>query len=101
MQENNEKSQDEGGRANYLSELKSEENWGKLSFFDVDFEKGSGKVVIIDSFGTVARKTSQPCYHFFRGCLACFLSELFVKTIQFNEEKCAGKGDEHCEFIFG
>jgi predicted hydrocarbon binding protein len=86
---------------NHLSKLKSEQNWGKLSFHDVDFEKGSGKIIVLDSFETVARKTSQPSCHFLRGFLAGFLSELFKKSIKVNEEKCAGKGDEHCEFTFG
>jgi len=90
----------------YLSELKSEENWGKLSFREVDFVNGSGKITIVDSFETVARKeekgreTNQPCCNFFRGFLSGFLSELFKKTITITEEKCVGKGDEHCEFTF-
>jgi len=87
-----------------LSELKNEENWGKLFFQDVDFENGSGRLVIIDSFETSAHKNpgpNQPCCHFFRGFLAGFLSELFEKTIEVTEEKCAGKGDKHCEFVFG
>lgn len=83
-----------------LSELKSEENWGKLSFRNVDFEKGSGKVTLIDSFETVAEETCQPGCHFFKGFLTGFLSELFAKTITVTEEKCAGKGDKHCEFTF-
>ena len=89
---------------NRLSELKNEENWGRLSFQDVDFENGSGRLMIINSFETVAHKnpkTNQPRCHFFRGFLAGFLSELFKKTIEVTEEKCAGKGDEYCEFIFG
>lgn len=90
----------------YLSELKREENWGELSFSDVDFAKGTGMVTVIDSFETVARKdhrsqkTSQPCCHFLRGFLAGFLSELFQKTTTVTEEKCAGKGDKCCEFMF-
>lgn len=86
---------------NHLSKLKSEQNWGKLSFHDIDFEKGSGKIIVVNSFETVARKTSQPSCHFLRGFLAGFLSELFKKSIKVNEEKCAGKGDEQCEFAFG
>ena len=86
---------------NHLSELKKDENWGKISFLDVDFVNGSGRVIIVDSFESIARKTAQPSCHFFRGFLAGFLSELFGKTIEVTEEKCAGKGDEHCEFIFG
>jgi predicted hydrocarbon binding protein len=86
-----------------LSELKNEEKRGKPSFQDVNFENGSGRLVIIDSFETVAHKSpgiNQPCCHFFRGFLAGFLSELFRKTIEVIKEKCAGRGDEHCEFVF-
>ena len=86
---------------NHLSELKNDENWGKISFLDVDFVNGSGRVIIVDSFESIARKTTQPCCHFFRGFLAGFLSELFEKTIEITEEKCVGKGDGHCEFVFG
>jgi len=89
-----------------LHELKRKENWGKLTFRDVDFVNGSGKVIVADAFETIARKagegreTSQPCCNFLRGFLSGFLSELFEKSITITEEKCAGKGDEHCEFIF-
>ena len=89
-----------------LSELKNKENWGKLSFRDVDFVNGSGKIIVVDAFETVARKaekgqeSGQPCCDFFRGFLAGFLSELFEKTLTVTEEKCVGKGDEHCEFTF-
>lgn len=86
---------------NYLSSLKKEENWGKMSFQEVDFKNGSGRVIIDDSFEAMTRKTSQPSCHFFRGFIAGFLSELLKKTIIVTEEKCAGKGDEHCEFVFG
>lgn len=84
-----------------FSKSKNDEQWGKLSFLNVDFAKGAGKVIIIDSFESRTRKTTQPCCHFFKGFLAGFLSELFGKTIEVAEEKCAGKGDEHCEFVFG
>ena len=90
-----------------LSELKKEENWGNLTFRDVDFVKGSGKVIVADAFETMARKagkgreTGQPCCNFLRGFLSGFFSELFEKPITVTEEKCAGKGDEYCEFIFG
>jgi len=89
-----------------LSELKKKENWGNLTFRDVDFVNGSGKILVDDSFETMARKaeegqkTGQPSCNFLRGFLSGFLSELFEKTITVTEEKCAGKGDEHCEFIF-
>jgi len=88
-----------------LSELKREENWGNLTFRDVDFVKGSGKVIVVDAFETMARKaegreTGQPCCNFLRGFLSGFLSELFEKTVTVTEERCAGKGDENCEFVF-
>jgi len=89
-----------------LSEVKKEENWGKLSFRDVDFVNGSGKIIVEDAFETVARKAEksreagQPCCNFLRGFLSGFLSELFGKSLTVSEEKCAGKGDEHCEFTF-
>ena len=85
---------------NYLSRQKTSENWGKLSFQNIDFKNPSGKIIIIDSFETIARKTTQPCCHIFKGFLEGFLTELFEKTIEVTEEKCAGKGDKHCEFTF-
>ena len=84
----------------YFSKLKNNENWGKLSFQNIDFTKASGTIIITDSFESIARKTIQPCCHIFRGFLEGFLSQLFGKTIEVTEEKCAGKGDPHCEFIF-
>jgi predicted hydrocarbon binding protein len=89
-----------------LSEAKKEENWGKLSFRDIDFTNGSGKIIVEDAFEAVARKgersreTGQPCCNFLRGFLSGFLSELFEKSITVTEEKCAGNGDEQCEFVF-
>ena len=90
----------------FLSDLKRKENWGKLSFRDIDFVNGSGKIIVEDAFETVARKAEkgrevrQSRCNFLRGFLSGFLSELFDKSITVTEEKCAGKGDEHCEFTF-
>ena len=89
-----------------LSDVKKKENWGNLSFRDVDFENGSGRVIVNAAFETIVRrvaenrKTGQPCCNFLRGFLTGYLSELFGKSITFVEEKCAGKGDEYCEFMF-
>jgi hypothetical protein len=89
-----------------LSELKRKENWGKLTFRDVDFVNGSGKVIVADALETMARKADasreagQPCCNFLRGFLTGFLSELFERSLTISEEKCARKGDEHCEFTF-
>ncbi len=85
---------------NLFSRLKREENWGDIAFRKVDFKSGSGKVIIRNSFESVARKTSEPSCHFFRGFLAGFLSELFNRTVVVTEEKCASRGDSHCEFRF-
>ena len=90
-----------------LSELKRKENWGKLTFRDVDFVNGSGKVIVADALETMApkaeggREAGQPCCNFLRGFLTGFLSELFERSLTVTEEKCARKGDEHCEFTFG
>jgi predicted hydrocarbon binding protein len=90
----------------YLAELKREENWGDLSFREVNFERGTGTIRVANSFETVAMKreetsrTSQPCCHFLRGFLAGFLSEFFQRTLTVTEEKCCGKGDHCCEFTF-
>jgi len=84
-----------------LSELKSEEKWGKISFQDVNYTSSSGRVLISSSFETVANDGSQPGCHFFRGFLSGFLSKLFEKkNITVVEEKCASKGDRYCEFKF-
>ena len=89
-----------------LSELKRKENWGKLTFRDVDFVNGSGKVMVADALETMSRKAEasreagQPCCNFLRGFLTGFLSELFERSLTITEEKCARKGDEHCEFTF-
>ena len=83
-----------------FSRLKREENWGDVVFRDVDFERGSGKIIVRNSFESMARKAKEPSCHFFRGFLAGFLSELFNKTVVVTEEKCASRGDAHCQFRF-
>jgi len=84
-----------------LSKLKNEENWGKISFRDVDYKRGSGRVLIFDSFETVVDNGSQLGCQFFRGFLSGFLSKLFgKKNITVVEDKCASKGDRCCKFRF-
>jgi predicted hydrocarbon binding protein len=85
---------------NEFSELVSRQNWGELSFFDVDFEKGSGKAMVRNSFEARQRQSKAPCCHFFANFIAGFISELFNKNVIVKEDKCVGKGDEHCEFRF-
>jgi len=85
---------------NEFSELVNKQNWGELSFFDVNFEKGSGKAVVKNSFEARQCRTRTPCCHFFANFIAGFISELFAKNVIVKENKCAGKGDDHCEFRF-
>ncbi|MFQ6064969.1 MAG: V4R domain-containing protein [Candidatus Bathyarchaeia archaeon] len=83
-----------------LSELMEERNWGELSFFDVDFERGSGKAVVKNSFEARKSLSKSLGCHFFANFIAGFISELFTKNVTVKEEKCAGKGDAQCEFKF-
>ena len=83
-----------------LSEQKNHENWGKISFSEVNHEKGARRIDVTNSFETFAHKTDQPCCHFLRGFLAGFLTQLFKRNTTVSETKCVGKGDEQCEFVF-
>jgi predicted hydrocarbon binding protein len=85
---------------NQLCVLVNERNWADLSFFDVDFEKGLGKAIVKGSFE--ARKTMSKASRctFLANFLAGFIAELFTKNVLVEEVKCAGKGDDHCEFRF-
>jgi len=91
---------DKGNVLAYLSHLKESMNWGKISFQNVNIENGRGKIMVADSFESLASKCTQPSCHFLRGFLAGFLSELFSRDILVTEVKCAGKGDDRCEFEF-
>lgn len=85
---------------NQLVELLNKQNWGELSLFDVDFKRGSGRVIVKNSFEARKCRSKTPCCHFFANFIAGFISELFAKNVTVKEEKCAGKGDAHCEFRF-
>lgn len=85
---------------NEFSELMNKQNWGELSFFDVDLERGSGKAMVKNSFEARQHQSKGPCCHFFANFIAGFISELFAKNVMVKEDKCAGKGDDHCEFRF-
>jgi len=86
----------------YLSQWKSQENWGELSFHEINFERKTGKIIVKKSFETRPLSTSyesSQC-HFFNGFFRGFLTELFGKPIMVTEEKCVAKGDPQCEFRF-
>jgi predicted hydrocarbon binding protein len=80
----------------YLSHLKESMNWGKIVFQNVNFQAGTGKIRVHDSFETLTRKCRQPSCYFLRGFFAGFLSELFDREIHVIEVKCAGTGDSDC-----
>jgi predicted hydrocarbon binding protein len=85
---------------NQFCVLVNEQNWGDLSFFDVDFDKGSGKAIVKGSFEARRSMSRAPCCHFLANFIAGFIAELFDKNVIVKEVKCAGKGDDHCEFRF-
>jgi predicted hydrocarbon binding protein len=80
--------------------LVNEQNWGELSFFDVDFEKGSGKAIVKNSFEARKSISKTSCCRFFANFIAGFIAELFAKNVIVKEYKCAGNGDAQCEFRF-
>jgi hypothetical protein len=84
-----------------FSDLMDKRNWGELSFLEVDFNNGTGRILIKNSFETRTEEpVSEKCCHFLVNFTAGFLSELFAKNIMVTEKKCVGKGDDHCEFEF-
>jgi predicted hydrocarbon binding protein len=85
---------------NQLCVLVNERNWGELSFFNIDFDKGSGKAILKDSFEARRCMSKASHCHFVANFIAGFIAELFNKNVIVKEVKCAGKGDEHCEFRF-
>ncbi len=84
----------------YLSEQKKRENWGELSFHEINYEEAFGRIRVAKSFETREGKSNSPICYFFRGFLIGFLSQLYEKPIAVTEIMCMGKGDECCEFVF-
>ena len=85
---------------NQLAELLNDQNWGELSLFNVDFERGSGKVIVKNCFEARQHQSGTPCCRFFSSFLAGFMSELLAKNVMIKEEKCAATGNAYCEFKF-
>jgi len=94
-----EKAQKREEALNRLSKLKLEENWGKISFRDVDLKKGYGKIWIDHPFEMMACSDNQCGYAFIRGFLAGFLSKLFNRDMTVVNEKC-NKEKKHCWLKF-
>ena len=84
----------------HLSELKKKENWGEISFHEIDYIEALGTIRVEKAFETRDRRSDTPVCHFLRGFLAGFLSQLFEKPGAVTETRCSGKGDEYCEFMF-
>lgn len=81
-----------------LVEDKARQNWGEISFENLDMEKGSGKILIKNSLETRTTKSDKPVCYFFKGYLVGFLTELLQREVSLSEDRCAAKGDSHCEF---
>jgi predicted hydrocarbon binding protein len=94
------KAKSKEGALNQFCVLVNQQNWGDLSFFDVDLDKGSGKAIVKGSFEARKCLSKAPCCHFLANFIAGFIAELFDKKVIVKEVKCAGKGDDHCEFRF-
>jgi len=78
--------------------LKSEENWGKITFkINMEYEKGY--VVVKDSFESkLYGISSTPTCHYMRGYLKGFLSEFFGRKVEVREIRCISMGHKNCIF---
>lgn len=84
-----------------FSDLMNNRNWGEFSFLEVDFNNGTGRILVKNSFETRTEESAgEKCCHFLVNFTAGFLSELFARNITVTEKKCVGEGDECCEFEF-
>lgn len=86
---------------NSFSEWMRERNWAELSFSNINFKNGNGKIIIEKSLATkIKKKTNKTSCYFLTNFIVGFLSELFNKKITVVEKKCARAGNEICEFEF-
>jgi predicted hydrocarbon binding protein len=84
-----------------FSDMLNDWNWGEISFREVDFKSGTGKIIVQNSFESRGKEPAgQAGCHFLANYMAGFLSEIFEKDIAVNERKCVSKGDSRCEFEF-
>jgi len=78
--------------------LKSEENWGKMTF-KLNLEYGKGYVIVKDSFESrFYGFSSTPTCHYIRGYLTGFLSEFFGRKVEVKEIRCVSMGHKNCIF---
>lgn len=86
----------------HLSLQKNMENWGEITYQNLDFTKRSGKIIVKASFEArgLSKSRENPSCHFLSGFFTGFLSGLFDENIAVVEEKCLAKGDPQCEFSF-
>jgi predicted hydrocarbon binding protein len=81
-----------------IARYKRNERWGKIKF-ELDPEKGTGKVFVTESFEAKQYGPSQhPICYFFKGYLEGALSQAFNKPLRASEIECIAKGDKQCVF---
>lgn len=83
-----------------LTAFKVSQNWGKIIFSKIDFEKKTGTINVINSFEANKIKSLKPICHFLKGYLNGFLSELLQQNIDIIEDKCKAQGEDQCYFTF-
>jgi hypothetical protein len=73
--------------------------WGQIEDFDMNKKELIAKIKVRMCFEALLRgpKHERVC-HWTRGFIAGFLSEVFGKSVDAVELKCAAVGDEICEF---
>ena len=84
----------------YLSYVINETNWGKILFQNIGLEKGCGEILVHNSFEAIFRRGTKQVCHFMRSYLASFLSRLFEREIDIEEDHCVAMGDDCCRFLF-
>jgi len=71
-----------------LSKLKNDENWGKISFRNIDFKKASGRILIEDSFEAVAHSQNSQAANslgdFWRASFLGYLMENLLLLLRRN-----------------
>jgi predicted hydrocarbon binding protein len=83
-----------------LVKLKVEENWGELHFEDVDWDRLTGRIVVVRSFESRGLKRDEPSCYFFKGYLKGFLTKLLGEEVMVEETSCIAQGGAKCEFTF-
>ncbi len=83
-----------------FSNLARAGGWGIFSISNLDYEKKTATIRVMDSFECTdsGERSSPPRSRFIRGNIAGWFSELFQRRVNVIEQFCLGKGDPLCEF---